>query len=45
MNNISKLEFISELSAISKQCNTQHGICLFLGLEPMFLVEVCLFQS
>lgn len=31
MNNISKLEFISELSAISKQCNTQHGICIFLG--------------
>lgn len=31
MNNISKLEFISELSAISKQYNTQQGICLFLG--------------
>lgn len=31
MSNISKLEFISELSAISKQCNTQQGICLFLG--------------
>lgn len=31
MNNISKLEFISELSAISKQNNARHGICLFLG--------------
>lgn len=31
MRNISKLEFISELSAISKQNNGQHGICLFLG--------------
>lgn len=31
MNNISKLEFISELSTISIQSNCGHGICLFLG--------------
>lgn len=31
MNNISKLEFISELSAISKHSNYQKGLCLFLG--------------
>lgn len=31
MNNISKLEFISELSDISAQNNNKNGICLFLG--------------
>ena len=31
MNNISKLEFISELSDISAQNNYNNGICLFLG--------------
>lgn len=31
MNNISKLEFISELSDISAQSNYKNGICLFLG--------------
>ena len=31
MDNISKLEFISELSDISTQKNHKNGICLFLG--------------
>lgn len=31
MNNISKLEFVSELNAIAKDKNPDHGICLFLG--------------